>query len=140
LAICIPGEEVIFALHDDIRRQCPAIRTYTLNDRNPFAITRLFRTRPSTAVRGCNNLCVRQHSHQEPSLVKIIDIAIEYTVFRNCISRFHVENAFLIVVGVVRSSLPIVVRHASRRVRQEGNQPYLVRRQVVVEILDRLGR
>ncbi|CCF31775.1 hypothetical protein CH063_16111 [Colletotrichum higginsianum] len=55
-------------------------------------------------------------------------------------SRFYVENASLVVVDVVRSSLPIGVQHASRRVRQGGNQPYLVRRQVAVEILDRLGQ
>ncbi|KZL70771.1 hypothetical protein CT0861_12744 [Colletotrichum tofieldiae] len=58
LAIYIPGEEVIFTLYDNIQRQCLAICTYTLNNRNLFAITRLLRTRPFTAVRGYNNLCL----------------------------------------------------------------------------------
>ncbi|CCF36518.1 hypothetical protein CH063_08068 [Colletotrichum higginsianum] len=71
LAVGVPGEEVIFALYDNVRRHRPAICTHTLNDRNPFPIARLLRTRPSLTVRRCNNLCMQQHSHQEPSLIKI---------------------------------------------------------------------
>ncbi|KZL63505.1 hypothetical protein CI238_12807, partial [Colletotrichum incanum] len=64
LAIYVLGEEVIFALHDNVRRQCPAIRTYTLNNRNPFSITRLLRTRPSLTVRGRNDLCLWLASYE----------------------------------------------------------------------------
>ncbi|CCF46338.1 hypothetical protein CH063_15120 [Colletotrichum higginsianum] len=87
LAVGVPGEEVIFALHDNVRRHRPAICTHTLNDRNPFPIARLLRTRPSLTVRRCNNLCMRQHSHQEPSLIKIVDIVIKYSVLCNCVSH-----------------------------------------------------
>ncbi|OHW95811.1 hypothetical protein CSPAE12_05579 [Colletotrichum incanum] len=85
LAVGVLGEEVIFALYDDVRRHRPAICTHTLNDRNLFPIARLLCTRPFLTVRRCNNLCVRQHSHQEPSLIKIVDIIIKYSILRNCV-------------------------------------------------------
>jgi hypothetical protein len=63
LAVGILGEEVIFALNNDIRQHCPAIYTYTLDYRNPFLITRLLCTRSAPSIRGCYNLSLQEHSH-----------------------------------------------------------------------------
>ncbi|OHW97431.1 hypothetical protein CSPAE12_03898, partial [Colletotrichum incanum] len=72
--------EVIFALNDNVRRQCLAIRTYALNNRNLFAIARLLYTRPSTALASYEVLCLLGSNTRRVAFVKEAISHISYVV------------------------------------------------------------
>ncbi|KZL66494.1 hypothetical protein CT0861_11109 [Colletotrichum tofieldiae] len=80
LAIYIPGEKVIFTLHNNIQRQYLAIRTYTLNNRNLFAITRLLYIRPSTALALYKVLCLSWSNTRYVAFIKKAISHISYVV------------------------------------------------------------
>ena len=80
-AILVPREEVVFPLDDKVQQHDPAIRTHSLDHRNPLSITRLLCTRPSTSLGARHDLYTRKYTHLEPSLVEVIDIPLLDRVF-----------------------------------------------------------
>src|SRR3954471_3233913 len=72
-AVAIPAFEVHFPCNNYVRRNGIAARLHSLDNCNPFPITRLDLLRPPATIRRSNNEGRRDLAHQKPSLVEIPD-------------------------------------------------------------------
>ena len=76
---------MIFALNNDERWDCPALRIHALNHYNPFPIPRLGQFRLALPIGAYNNHCGCDLAHHKAGLVKVVDIHIHDPILRNCI-------------------------------------------------------
>ena len=81
-AVGIPIREVILALNHEKWRDTPAFTIDTRNCRGPFPITWLNCLASATSICTGNNHCRADYAHHKPSLVEVVKVAVQNTIFR----------------------------------------------------------
>ena len=71
---------------DNKGRERPSVRIDTIDNCHLFTVSWLDRLRTTLPISAYNNFCGANYTHLEPSLIKVIDIFLKDTVFREYIS------------------------------------------------------
>jgi hypothetical protein len=78
---------MVLAFDNDVRRNRPALRINALDYRSPFSVARLGQLRLAFSVRTCNNHRCDDLIHHKASFVKVIDVGIGDSVFRDRVAH-----------------------------------------------------
>jgi hypothetical protein len=84
-ALGIPIREVILALNYEKRRKTLTLSIRTNNRCRLYSITWLDCLASTTSICACNDHSCTNNSYYKPCLVEVVEIGVEYLVFRTYI-------------------------------------------------------
>jgi hypothetical protein len=81
-AVSVPVGKVVLALNHQEWRNTPALAINTGNRYSLFSIPWLNYLASATSIYTSNNYCRADYAHHKPSLIEVVEVVVQNTIFR----------------------------------------------------------